>query len=314
MRSNLFFTLLVVSLMLGCSEDNTLKVLNVKTESHIDIPHSQYSIVPPEGFEIDPYKIGVADYSRGYAITIFEIPVPYQECSPSFSEEKLPHRLLEREVVQMEGYEAQFVMADDFGMVMKLFHLFLVFGTEEKTTVVKGISPMGADSKVEEIKESILSICYDPDQKYQPGENPYYKIDVSRTGLKFDGVMTWGGVWYKLEDEDLSPGGGSTGVVVHSERGSFKEEDKRGFAVSHFSSTTRETIIESIEEVTIDGLKGYEIYGYKQYQEDDFETLKYKTILFSKSRYYICEGTATRDYAKNLEMFMQVSRTFERDK
>ena len=300
--------------MLGCSEDTTPRVANEKTDAHVDIPHSQYSIIPPEGFQIDIQRIGVADYYRGYSIGIFEIPVPYQECSPSFSEENLPYRLLEREMVEMEGYEAQFVMADDFGMAMKMFHLFLVFGNEEKTTVVNGLCYMGADSRVEEIKTSMLSICYDPDLDYPPGENPFYRIDISGTGLKFRHLLEWGEVWYELEGEDLRQGGDPTSVRLYSQMGSFKEEDKRGFAVSHFSSTTRETTIESIEEVTIDGLNGYEIYGYNQYQEDDFETLQYKTILYSESRYYVCEGTTTRDYAKNHTLFMQVARTFQRDK
>ena len=104
-----------------------------------------------------------------------------------------------------------------------------------------------------------------------------------------------------------------TNLIVAKSFSQILTEDKKLFSLNRLKQTPIE--IENIEytnEITIDGVSGYEIYAKgKSKRSGETENI-YQVILFSDKLYYILFGTTNDETDKSIEEIKKAVKTFKR--
>jgi hypothetical protein len=69
---------------------------------------------------------------------------------------------------------------------------------------------------------------------------------------------------------------------------------------------------DSVTEVSIDGISGFEIIATGNDKKTSLEEKICQVILFSDNLYYIFYGSTNKDYANNINEIKKVIETFKR--
>ena len=100
--------------------------------------------------------------------------------------------------------------------------------------------------------------------------------------------------------------GGSIAKVISQNQQKYAEERLKKLPGGE------QCVIKEINEVNIDGLKGYEIIADGK-TKDNMPELVYQLMLFNdKGDYYIIVGQTGEDFPKYVELYRKISKTFKR--
>lgn len=86
----------------------------------------------------------------------------------------------------------------------------------------------------------------------------------------------------------------------------MQPEDKKLFCLNRIKQLHPEIKVDRTSELSVDGITGYELSNKKYDQDEKI----YQAILFSDNLYYIMIGSGNTGFAKNLEIFKSLTRTF----
>jgi hypothetical protein len=187
-----------------------------------------------------------------------------------------------------------------------------VFGTNNETIMINGVYPENLKKVGDEIKKSMLTVFYEADKKINPFEALDYTIDVSETKLKFGKSMS-NSLIFSVDGQVPTASGDKTNLIVAKSFSQITTEDKKLFCINRLKQTPIE--IENIEytnEVTIDGISGYEIYAKGNNKKSNETENIYQVILFSDKLYYILFGTTNDETDKSIEEIKKAVKTFKR--
>jgi len=309
-------TILATLLFFVCLTTFGQKIIeNKQTEEHHNIKGTKISLIPPKGFTDGLNFLGLQQTESGSSIMILDIPGPYSETSVGITKENLLSKGVEVRKIEnltINELPALFVtgIQNAYGNIYT--KIILVFGTDKETIMINGVYPENLKMIGDEIKKSMLTVIYEADKKLNPFDALDYTIDVSETKLKFGKSMS-NALIFSVDGQVPTASSDKTNLIVTKSFSQISTEDKKLFCINRLKQTPIE--IENIEytnEITIDGVSGYEIYAKgKSKKSGEIENI-YQVILFSDKLYYILFGTTNDETDKSIEQIKKAVKTFKR--
>jgi hypothetical protein len=246
---------------------------------------------------------------------ILDIPVPYSETSKGITKENMLSKGVEMkkiETLTINGLPAIFAtgIQNAYGNIYAKF--ILVFGTDNETIMINEVYPENLKIVGDEIKKSMLTVFYEPDKKINPFEALDYSIDISKTKLKFGKSMSNSLIFF-VDGQVPTASSDKTNLIVAKSFSQITTEDKKLFCINRVKQTHIEIKnIEYTNEITIDGISGYEIYAKGKNKKSSETENIYQVILFSDKLYYIFFGTTNDETDKSIDEIKRAVITFQR--
>jgi hypothetical protein len=291
------------------------KIENKLTDNHKNIKGTKVSVIPPKGFTDGLNFLGLQQTESGSSIMILDIPGPYAETSKGITKDNMLSKGVEMneiETLTINGLPAIFAtgIQNAYGNIYSKF--ILVFGTDNETIMINGVYPNNLKKVGDEIKQSMLTVFYEPDKKINPFEALDYSIDISETKLKFGKSMS-GALIFSVDGQVPTASSDKTNLIVAKSFSQISTEDKKLFCINRLKQTPIEVKnIVYINEITIDGISGYEIYAKGKNKKSSETENIYQVILFSDKLYYILFGTTNDETYKSIEDIKKAVETFRR--
>lgn len=284
-----------------------------QTDKHVKVPGTKCSIVPPNGFVAAKNFSGFQHAETGTSIMINEIPGPYQTIVDGFKAEALKARgiiLTNKQTIDFHGSKATLVSVTQAANGTTYIKQMLIFGDANGTVLVNGIYPEASKDIEAPIQEALLSTVYNASQNDNPLEAAAFTIDTKDTDFKLIKYVA-GTLLYSTDGEIITENptllvGNSLAKVLTQDQKKYSEERLKKLPGGEFNE------IKTIEEITIDNLKGYEIVANGKTKNNQAE-LVYQVMLFSENGdYYLIIGKAKEEFDKYLESFKKIAKTFRR--
>lgn len=291
------------------------KIENKLTDEHQNIKGTKVSLIPPKGFTDGINFLGLQQTESGSSIMILDIPGPYSETSKGITKENMLSKGVEVKKIEnltINGLPAIFVTGTQIAYGNIYTKFIFVFGTDNETMMINGVYPENLKKVGDEIKKSMLTVFYEADKKINPFEALDYSIDVSETKLKFGKSMS-NSLIFSVDGQVPTTSSYKTNLIVAKSFSQITTEDKKMFCINRLKQTPIEIEnIEYINEITIDGISGYEIFAkVKNKKSGETENI-YQVILFSDKLYYILFGTTNDETDKSIDEIKKAVKTFKR--
>lgn len=308
--------ILTTFLFLICLATFGQKIIDNKlTKEYHNIKGTKISLIPPKGFTDGLNFLGLQQTETGSSIMILDIPGPYSETSAGINKENLLSKGVEPTKIEkliINGLPAIFVTGTQkaYGNIYTKY--ILVFGTDRETILINGVHPENLKTGDHEIKKAMLTVFYEADKKINPFDILDYTLDVSKTKLKFGKSMS-NSLIFSIDGQVPTDSTDKTNLIVAKSFSPINTDDIKLFCINRLKQTPIE--IENIEytnEITIDGVSGYEIYAKgKSTISGETENI-YQVILFSDKFYYILVGTTNDETDKSIAEIKKAVKTFKR--
>jgi hypothetical protein len=303
-------TLLTFSSVIGQTITN-----NVLTAEHQNIAGTKISLIPPKGFVKADNFLGLQQTQSGSTIMVLDIPGPFSETSKGMTKEGFLSQGIEVKTIEnltLNNLPAILVTGQQnaYGNIYTKY--VLCFGTDQETIVVNGASPNNLEEIAKEIKTSIITIFYKKDKKVNPFEFLDYKIDTSKSKLLFAKSMS-NSIIFSVDGYMPTKSIDRTSLTIAKSFSKVTIEDRKLFTLNRLKQIPMEiTSIETTEEVSIDGISGYEIIAKIINKRTRDPEKVYLVILFSDSLYYIFYGSTNQNFDDNINELRKVVKTFKR--
>ncbi|MBK9184716.1 MAG: hypothetical protein IPM83_16905 [Ignavibacteria bacterium] len=276
------------------------------------VPGTICRIEVPDGFVASSEFYGFINSNNGASIMISVIPGSYSALLKAFTPEALEAKgmkVLKTELVRVDKQDATLFSIQQFASGVKYYKQTVMFGDEQKTTIINGIYP--ASSPIAgEIRQSILSYHRDTAQKRSFERESSFSVNVEGTSLKYvnniSGMMIY--------NEDGAMPSASASLVVGSSLGKVLNiGNKKDYTVDRLKKLPNGELaqIQRVDSITIGDLKGYEVVA-NGVSSGGYPELVYLLMLYKDSLgYYMVIGRSLESQDKMLHTFMKVARTFK---
>ena len=284
-----------------------------QTEKLIKVSGTKCSLIPPNGFVAATTFSGFQNAETGASIMINEIPAPYQSLVDGFTAEALKSKgmtLIKKQTIDFNGSKATLINITQPANGTTYLKQMLVFGDTKGTVLVNGIYPEASKDLEPKIKNALLSTVYNNLQNDNPLEAASFTIDIKDTEFKLIKYIS-GSLLYSTDgkiptEKPTLIVGNSIAKVSTQNQKKYSEERLKKLPGGELN------VINEINEITIDNLKGFEIVANRKTKDDKIE-LVYQVMLFNESGdYYIIVGQTQEDFKKYLESFKKITKTFKR--
>lgn len=290
-------------------------VTNLLTSGHINIAGTKISIIPPQGFTKASDFLGFQQELSGSSIMFLDVPGPFSEISKGFTKENFLSQgvqVQDIENLEINGLPAIFITGEQNAYGNEYIKFVLSFGTEKETIMINGAFPKNLNETGTDIKSAMLTAYYEPDKVINPFEIVDYVINTDEYGLKFAKSMSNSLVFtadglLPVQSED------KTTFIAAKSFSKVPISDTKLFSINRLKKMPFEIEnIESTEDISIDGISGYEIIAFTVDKNTAEKGKVYQVMLFSDSLYYIMLGTTNQEYEINIEKFKKIANSFKR--
>lgn len=286
------------------------------TSDHQLVGGTNIYMVPPDSFALSEAFKGFQNPADPTSmIMIMEIPGPFSEITKGFNEEMLATRGMElssKEDVQIAGVEGVLIALDQPANGMLFSKYILIFGDESATTMINGVFLKEAPETGDDIRNSLLSTYVDTGMDVDPRAALSYTLDETAGGLQFYSVMG-NAMLFNRDRKIPTESNDQATLVVDRSFADMQITDKEEFCIRRTTQYPENYEIsedKGINEVTIDGLSGLELYAENI---DDEVSAMYQLILFEEDGgYFLFMGTYLKAEPEALADIQAVIRTFER--
>jgi len=290
-------------------------VTNLLTSGHINIAGTKISIIPPQGFTKASDFLGFQQELSGSSIMFLDVPGPFSEISKGFTKENFLSQGVQVQDIEnlvINGLPAIFITGEQNAYGNEYIKFVLSFGTEKETIMINGAYPKNLNETGTDIKSAMLTAYYEPDKVINPFEIVDYVINTDEYGLKFAKSMSNSLVFtadglLPVQSED------KTTFIAAKSFSKVPISDTKLFSINRLKKMPFEIEnIESTEDISIDGISGYEIIAFTVDKNTAEKGKVYQVMLFSDSLYYIMLGTTNQEYEINIEKFKKIANSFKR--
>lgn len=276
------------------------------------IPGTKCSMIPPNEFELAENFSGFQNADTGSSIMIVEMPAPYQHMADGFTAEALKTKgilLKSKKVIDYNGSKATFIEGTQSSNGLVYLKQVLIFGNDKNTVLVNANIPESSKEIEGDVKKSLLTAIYEPGQNDNPLDAANFTIDVTGTDFKFAKSLT-GAMLYNLEGKIPS---GTPGIMIANSVSKITVSNKKQFSIDRLKKLPdgASAVIRSTNEITIDGMNGYEIIAEGK-SSDGKKQFIYQAMVFNEGSYYLIVGMTTEKFDEYLKQFKSVAHTFKR--
>lgn len=290
-------------------------ITNTPTDKHIPVPGTKFSIIPPAGFVKAPNFFGFQQPESGSSILFTNVKAPFDAISKAFTKESLLSKGMELERMEsftLNGFPALFISCKQQSKGVIFTKYSILCGSNEQVWIVNGVFHQEMKEIGKEINKSMLTIYYDSNKKDDALEAIDFEIKTTGSRLVYVGVVS-GSLIYSNDGKIPPETKEKTYLIASKSFSNTTIEDKKLFCLNRLKTTPFELIsTDSIAEIMIDGISGYEIVASGKNLKKTEDVLIYQVILFSDDLYYIILGSANQDFEKNLDEFRKMVKAFNR--
>lgn len=291
------------------------QIENKLTDAYQNIKGTKVSLVPPDGFNGASNFQGFQQNESGATIMLLDIPGPYAMVSKGVTKETMLSKGVEVSSIEnltINGLPALFLTGTQnaYGNVYTKY--ILVFGSDFETIMINGAVPQNLQQIAQNVKKSILTVYYEAGKKVDPLDAIDFKLDVSKTKLKFAKSVS-GSLIYTVDGELPTKSTDKTDLIAGKSFSKVNAQDKKLLAMNRIKQMPLN--VENIEftnEITIDGISGYEISASGINKETGKQESIYQVMLFSDNLYYMLLGTTNDVTPKSINEIKTAIRTFKR--
>jgi hypothetical protein len=306
--------IIVVPLVFSVTQGQ-VSTKNILTSEHINVKGTKISLIPPKGFISATNFRGFEQTQSGSSIIILDMPGPISETSKGITKERLLSqgiRLNEIDTFSLNNLTAIMAMGEQNAFGNTYTKHILVFGNEKETIMINGSSPKNMDEVSKQIKSAMLTTYYDADKKIDPFETIDFTVDASSGKLTFAKSMS-NAIMYTNDGKFPAQSTGKTLLLITKSISTVSIADKKQFALNRFKQLpVAITSIDSISEISVDGISGYEIIASGKNKKTEEAEKMYQVILYSENLYYLFYGSTNHDFENNVKSLRSVVRTFKR--
>lgn len=287
------------------------QVVTAQTGTSVAITGTKCSMIPPATFVPATRFNGFQNEENGASIILTELPAPYQQMVEGFTPEALQSKgmkLVSKETIDHSGSKATLLKVTQSANGVNYIKLILLFGTTDYTVIVNGIFPETQQKLESTIKSAIVTTAYNASQTENPAAAVNFTVDVTGTEFKLAKSIS-GNLMYSTDGKIPT----TKPTFIAGGSVSAASGDRRRFAEQRLKSLPKGElmVIKQTNEVTINGLPGYEIIADGKNKEGK-PILVYQVMLFdAKSFYYILLGNAQENRIENLAAFKKIANTFK---
>lgn len=312
MTTKLVTGILLFLSLLVCGQE---KIENKSTENHQNIKGTKISLISPKGFISGQNFLGLQQIESGSSIMITEIPGPYSEIVKGMTKENFLSKGVKTkkfENLTINGLPAILIHGTQNAYGYTFTKYILVFGTDSETIMINGAFPDNMKEIGVQVKESILSAIYDEKRVVDPFETIDYSIDASKAGLKF-GKNISNSLIFTTDGIVPTNSIDKTSLMVSKSFSTITIEDKKLFVINRLKQLyTEETAIKFTNEISIDGINGFEVFAETKNKKTNNTEYIYQVILFSDNLYYIIIASTPDNSNERIEQLKETIKTFKR--
>ena len=223
---------------------------------------------------------------------------------------------MNREHKRLEVREALLLKASQNAAGTEFLKLILVAGDRDNTTIVTGTYPKKLAGDLEApIKRSILSVTWESKRQVNPFEGLLYTIEPTEK-LKLAGRIGNMLIFSESGGTDSLPPNEARYIVGNS-IDSKVISNIRLFSEARAAGTETLKDIKQLNgrELTVDGLKGYELMSDARDRKTDTPTRLYQVVAADDQAYFIFQGLVPAERAEELvPEFKKLTASFRRTK
>lgn len=320
--------IIMILLIVSISFSQTEIIDNIQTEKHYQIQGTNYALIrPDENFIRSTEYTGLQNNEFETGINFTEIPLSFKKVLKSFTKDLPPQNgeLLVNKDLVMNGFNAKLFKSnttnskilngfENISESEKIITWILLYGNNDFTIVITSAYKYSLDEIFKsKIEKSLLSFLFLENVKVNPIEQLNYTLDTSTSDLKFATILMQTGVAYTIDGKFPTESENKSGYTVMVFPLVIEENERKQKAIKNVKKPDDDMKVMQTVEITIDGLKGYEIVGYKINSENE-NIMHYGTTLFDKNKFYFFMGISNHNLDNNLIEFQKITRSFKRKK
>lgn len=306
------FLLSISSILFGQESKSSPKI----TEAHVQIQGTQLFMIPPAGFEKSAQFKGFQNPDIPTSmIMVMEIPGPISKIMAGFNVEDLKAQGMElnaKEDLEMQGMKAMRMQVEQAASGMVFSKHLLVFGDEKASIMINGTFLKDSVALGKSIAHTVESAILNTDIDIDPRAELSYQVDEGETGLQLHSVMG-NGMMFNRDGKTPTESPDNVTLIIDKSFAQMTILDKKAFCLSRIKKypDAYEVLEErGPQELTIDGLTGYELFAKNLDKEGDE---MYQCILFDgDGTYYLMLGTYKEGEAQAIADIKQMVSTFQR--
>lgn len=285
--------------------------------SYVDVTGTKLKIIPPRGFIRSATYTGFMHEIAGSSIVITEIPGDVNRNMIGFDKKFLIKSgvIVEKQTFyRINEFDALLIEGKQVAYGKTYFRVMLLIGDIQRSYLISAsMISTSAQKHVNEVKESILDVIYEPTKVSDITDRFDFTVNVSGTGLQKANMML-SSLTYTDDGNVPSKTQEKTSMTIRKAtlRSTISEEDKQTlckklietYPLEWNSNTKREP-----KAFNAGNLKGYEIYSIGKNKELYKSELVYQAIVFDNLDYYVITGLTYGQFEQSLAIFKKVAKT-----
>ena len=304
MKSFYLFLLAVLPFFVLAQQKKQKIFTNTKSSGYVSILGTKLSVFSPKGFSVANDFKGFRKDVSGSSIMVSYIPGNIKMNLAGFTKEALVKSgvfMIASEELRINGFQAVLIKAKQIAYQNAYLKWLLIIGNENETFLLTGTFL----EKLEEEESKIILACllstiYEPYQKLNPEEGMAFKLNVSGTKLKRSKLVT-NSLMYTTDGNMPPKAKDKTTFTATASLHYEKISDYKKYCIETMKliPTVKNIPEKNIFPVTIDNMKGFEMWTSGKNQVHGQEEMIYQVVLFEDKMIYTLVGLSLDNFEEN---------------
>lgn len=292
--------------------------LSDEQQQYVSFPAAGVKLVRPSGFDDAENFHGFQQPSTQSSVMVMMIPGPFSETTRGFTAEQLKTRgmtLRSKANIAIDGNAGVLLSVTQNAYGTEFAKWIVAFGNENETTLVTATFPKSEETNLSnQLKAVVLSTKIDDAPAPPPGADvgiaivPSANLKITRGVGKMLVYTKDGTIPAKSPEDPL--------FIAAPSLSNVPIDNKRKFAVQRLFQTAHTKIgsVTSNNEITIDGLDGYEILAEGEDADSGTPLRIYQVVLYDDGSYILMQGLVGANVANHyLPEFKTMARSLTRN-
>lgn len=290
-------------------------IVNTVTPRHETVPGIAVRMIPPPNFILAEHFAGFQEAETGSSIMITCLPAAFYDLTARIDEKELLHRgirINETERFSINGAPALLISGRQTLYGMRFRKYILVSGNSSESFIINASTLSKYRKSHKRIRESLLSVYSDSTMVTNPRDGVDFTLDYEKGGLQTASTVARSFIFNRTGTLP-SPPPDKTTLLVTKSFFAITINDQRQYSIQRFSELHGgPEQIETIEEITLDGITGYKISAIVTQAENGEEETVHQIMLFDNGFYYLMIATTSVNTPEYMEELDKVMYTFRK--
>lgn len=287
-------------------------------DRYVSFPAVGVRLIRPRGFDDAESFHGFQQPSSQSSVMVMKIPGPSSEVMQGFTPERMKTRgmtLLSRESVVIDGNPGILLNVRQRSHGTLFEKWMVIFGNEREIKMAMATFPNSAGAKFSNrLKSTVLSTREEDSPPPAPEADIGFTIVASE---KLKMATSIGKMLVYTKDGAIPAESPADPLfVVGLSISKVAIGDGRQFALQRLFQTAQTKIasVRSIDEITVDGLNGYDIVADGEDSDSGTPLTVYQVVLYEEGSYLLIQGlVGARSSDEYLPEFKSMARSFTRE-